>query len=134
MVRRLFTRRRDGLAAFRQNYAADGLGPVTVDQRAAMTDFGRCIACGLCDRGEGDRMAESNGAYAGVMQLMLATSRSMPDFAAAARAFSHVSDEVLVEKERICPTHVPMVRIARFVREKAAEARVSGAANPPNPT
>ena len=50
-----------------------------------MERFGRCIACGLCDRGEGARIARSGGAYRGLMELVLASSRSMPDFAAAAR-------------------------------------------------
>jgi len=54
------------------------------------------------------------------MALVLAASRSMPDFRAAAYSWSFVSDEVLAEKERICPTLVPFRDIARFVREKAA--------------
>jgi hypothetical protein len=90
-----------------------------------MDDFGRCIACGLCDRGEGERIARSSGAYSGVMQLILAASRSMPDFGAAAVGFAHVPDDVLAEKELICPTQVPMRKIAGFVREKAGEARMS---------
>jgi hypothetical protein len=85
-----------------------------------MTAFGRCIACGLCDRGEADRIARSGGAYRGVMALVLAASRSMPDFRAAAYSFSFVPDEVLAEKERICPTGVPFRDIARFVRDKAS--------------
>jgi hypothetical protein len=108
-----------GIRAFRENYDADGLPPVTLEERLAMTDFQRCIACGLCDRGEAERIACSGGAYRGVMALMLSGSRSMPDFRAAAYSFSFVSDTVLAEKERICPTSVPMVAIARFVRAKA---------------
>jgi hypothetical protein len=49
--------------------------------------------------------------------------------------FAHVPDDVLAEKERICPTRVPMRQIAKFVREKAGEARVSlvpGASGPPS--
>jgi hypothetical protein len=125
LMRRLFGLGRTGLGAFSENYAADGLSAVSAEQRLEMGTFGRCIACGLCDRGEGERIARSGGAYPGVMQLMLASSRSMPDFGAAARGFAHVSDEVLAEKERLCPSEVPMRRIARFVREKAAEARPS---------
>lgn len=116
---------RSGLAAFRANYAADGLGPVSPDQRRAMESFGRCIACGLCDRGERERIARSGGAYHGVMTLMLAASRSMPDFGAAVLALRHVPDDVLARKEGLCPTRVPMRSIAAFVREKAGEARVS---------
>jgi hypothetical protein len=44
----------------------------------------------------------------------------MPDYRAAAYSFSFVSDDVLAEKETICPTGVPFRAIARFVREKAS--------------
>jgi hypothetical protein len=125
IVKRAFGRRQGGLPAFRSNYAADGLAPVSPEQRASMETFGRCIACGLCDRGEGERIYRSNGAYHGVMELILASSRSMPDFGAAAIGFAAVPDDVLAEKEKACPTRVPMRRIAAFVREKAGEARVS---------
>jgi hypothetical protein len=125
VLRRLFIRRADGLGRFRDNYAADGLAPLTAEQRATMQTFGGCIACGLCDRGESERIAKSGGAYPGVMQLILAASRSMPDFGAAAVGFAHVPDEVLAEKELICPTEVPMRKIAKFVKDKAGEARVS---------
>lgn len=120
LLRLLFGRRaRDGIAAFRANYDADGLPPVSAEERAKLATFSRCIACGLCDRGEGSRIAASGGAYRGTMALVLAASRSMPDFRAAAYSFSFVPDEVLAEKERICPTGVPFREIARFVRDKA---------------
>ena len=125
LLRRAVGGGRGGLRSFRENYAADGLAPVTGAQRAAMVEFGGCIACGICDRGESVRIARSRGAYAGVMEAVLAASRSMPDYGAAAIAWSHVSDDVLAEKERACPTAVPMRKIAAFVREKAGEARVS---------
>lgn len=121
LVRRLFGGGRGGIAAFRENYDADALPPLDEDERRELGSFGRCIACGLCDRGEGERVAASGGAYRGVMSLVLAGSRSMPDFRAAAVAFDHVPDEVLADKERLCPTGVPFRRIARFVREKADE-------------
>jgi hypothetical protein len=54
------------------------------------------------------------------MAIVLASSRSMPDFDAAAIALDHVPDEVLAAKEEICPTGVPFVALARFVRAKAA--------------
>jgi hypothetical protein len=111
----------DGLLAFRANYDAEGLPPVTVDEREALTEFGRCIACGLCDRGEAARIKQSGGAYRGLMPLMLAASRSMPDFRAAAYSFSFVSEEALLEKERGCPTQMPMSKVARFVRAKAEQ-------------
>ncbi len=120
VFRRLFTSRKSGIAAFRANYDADGLPPVSLAEREAMPDFSRCIACGLCDRGESGRIAASGGAYRGLMTLVLAGSRSMPDYRAAAYSFSFVTDEVLAQKEQICPTQVPFRGIARFVRDKAS--------------
>ena len=120
VARRIFTRNKSGIAAFRRNYDADGLPPVSPAERTAMPDFSRCIACGLCDRGEAGRIAASGGAYRGVMALVLAGSRSMPDYRAAAYSFGFVSDEVLAEKEAICPTQVPFRAMAHFVRDKAA--------------
>ncbi len=121
LVRRVFGKA-GGIAAFRQAYDADGLPPVTAAERLELPSFSRCIACGICDRGESERIGASGGAYRGVMPLMLSASRSMPDFRAAAYSLSFVTDEVLAEKERSCPAQVPMRRIAAFLRAKADEA------------
>jgi len=119
VLRRVFGPRGHGIADFRANYDADGLPPVTAAERAVLPEFQRCIACGLCDRGEADRIARSGGAYRGTMALVLAGSRSMPDYRAAAYSFSFVDDDVLAEKELICPTGVPFRKLASFVRAKA---------------
>ena len=111
----------EGLRAFRANYDAEGLPPVTEQEREDLTEFGRCIACGVCDRGEAGRIKQSGGAYRGLMPLMLAGSRSMPDFRAAAYSFSFVPEQVLEQKQAACPTGMPMVKVARFVRAKALE-------------
>jgi len=120
LVIRFFSRGHDGIAKFRENYDADGLPPVTPEERAGMNDFQRCVACGLCDRGEAQRIARSGGAYRGVMALVVAGSRSMPEFRAAAYGFSFVPEDVLADKERLCPVRIPFRRVAAFVRDKAA--------------
>lgn len=138
LLSRLFGSKKSlGIAQFEQNYAQDRLPPVTPEEREAISGFGGCIACSICDRGEINRIAASRGEYLGVMHLMLGASRSMPDFGAAALSFGHVSDEVLAAKERECPTAVPMRAIAKFVREKAQEearldelARAAGGQRP----
>jgi succinate dehydrogenase/fumarate reductase-like Fe-S protein len=112
---------RRGLSDFRRSYAADRLPPVAPDERHYLTQLGGCIACGLCDVGEGARIARSKGAYAGVMDLMLASSRNMPDYDAAVRSFDAVGDERLAELEARCPVRVPMRKLAAFVRSKAVE-------------
>jgi hypothetical protein len=115
----------DGLARFRENYAADGLTPLSELDRTQMRQFGRCIACGRCDRGDAERTLGSKGEYRGTMGLVLAASRSMPDYRAAARGFAHLSEADLAAKERVCPTRVPLRLLARFVHANAAAARVS---------
>jgi hypothetical protein len=120
LLLRPFTAGQSGVALFRENYDADGLPPLSPEERSGITSFQRCVTCGLCDRGEGERMARSGGAYRGVMALVVAGSRSMPDFRAAAYTFGFVPEEVLREKEQICPVRIPFRRIATFVHDKAA--------------
>ncbi len=118
LVGRLFGRK-TGLPLFHENYDADGLAALDADERARLPSFTRCIACGRCDVGEGERMAASKGRYAGLMQVVLSTTRSMPDYDAATEALAFVPDEVLKQKETVCPTGVPFVELAKFVRAKA---------------
>ncbi|MBL9026682.1 MAG: hypothetical protein JNL21_31070 [Myxococcales bacterium] len=110
-----------GLPLFLQNYGPDRLPPVTPDERSMMPKFSGCFACGRCDIGEAERIRKSRGAYPGVMGFVLASSRSMPDYDAAERALAFVDDAVLAAKEEICPAHVPISALARFVRAKAEE-------------
>ena len=115
---RLF-RAKTGLPLFRQNYDADRLPPLDAEERAAMPGLSGCIACGRCDHGEGSRMGASEGAYPGLMAFVLASSRSMPDFDAAALALAHLDEGGLEAKELRCPTAVPLRALVRFVRRKA---------------
>ena len=118
LVGRLFGRK-TGLPLFHENYDADGLPALEPEERERVASFSRCIACGRCDVGEADRISASNGEYPGLMTIVLSSSRSMPDYDAAARSLAHVPVEVLAQKEEICPTRVPFVELARFVRSKA---------------
>src|SRR5262245_5213765 len=60
-----------GLALFHENYDSDRLSALRAEERARMHEFSRCIACGRCDVGEGERMARSRGAYPGLMAVVL---------------------------------------------------------------
>lgn len=122
--------RKTGLALFHENYEADRLPAVDAADRERLQTFSRCVACGLCDVGEADRIIASRGAYPGVMAVVLASSRSMPDFDAAAIALDHVPEEALRQKETICPAQVPFVELSRFVKRKAAP-RVAPSPSPP---
>jgi hypothetical protein len=112
---------RRGLAEFKTSYAPDRLPPVAADERRALPKLSGCIACGLCDVGEGVRAAAASGIYGGTMDLMLASSRSMPDYDVAVTSFARVPDARLAQLEARCPARVPMRKVAAFVRAKAAE-------------
>ena len=101
-----------GLVLFHENYGADRLAPLSEAERAELPRFSGCIACGRCDWGEGDRVAASRGAYPGLMQLVLASSRAMPDFDAAARGFANVPETVLQYKVARCPVLLPFPELA----------------------
>jgi hypothetical protein len=116
-----------GLRLFHANYDADRLPSLSPSEREKIVSFSRCIACGRCDIGEAQRIERSKGQYPGLMAFTLAASRSMPDFDAAAAVLGHVPDEVLAEKESVCPVGMPFVDLARFIREKAEEIRGSSA-------
>jgi hypothetical protein len=129
LVRTLITQRFGrprGLAAFLRSYAADRVPPFTPEERRVLPRLGGCIACGLCDVGEGAAIARSAGPYAGVMDLMLASSRGMPDYDLAVRSFDAVGDDRLATLEGRCPTRVPMRQLAAFVRAQAAEVERAG--------
>lgn len=123
-----FLGRKTGLPLFHENYDADGLPALEPTERQRMPQFERCIACGRCDVGEAGRIAASQGRYAGLMPIVLASSRSMPDYAAAVEALSFVPESELVRKEKICPTGVPFVELANFVRSKALLSKGDAAA------
>jgi hypothetical protein len=124
LFKRLLLRRR-GLAAFVSNYEADGLSSVTEQERAQLGRFGGCIACGLCDRDETRTLQARAGSYSGLMGVVLAASRSMPDYAAASLSVAHLTPAQLSAKEELCPTRVPIASIVDFIRAKAPAARVS---------
>jgi succinate dehydrogenase/fumarate reductase-like Fe-S protein len=118
----LFTKQPPGLMVFHDNYGSEGLSAIEPAERDDLEQFSRCIACGRCDHGEAERIATSRGEYPGLMQLVLASTRSMPDYDAAARGFAHIPEETLGEKTQICPVRIPFRRLAEFVRAKAGVA------------
>jgi succinate dehydrogenase/fumarate reductase-like Fe-S protein len=119
LLKKVFHAGPRGIALFRANFEAEHLSSLTSAERAELPSYSRCIACGRCNAGDGERIAASKGAYPGTMALMVASSRSLPDLAAASEALRWISDDDLVRKEAQCPTSVPMRRIAAFIRAHA---------------
>lgn len=123
VLRALFTKQPPGLQIFHDNYGTEGLEPIEPAEREQITRFSRCIVCGRCDLGEAERIGASAGEYPGLMQLVVASTRNMPDYDAAARGFAHVPEEVLRSKVRRCPVRIPFVELAAFVKARAPQDR-----------
>ncbi len=121
IVKQLFGRPRPGIAQFHENYDGDGLRALDQGERERLARFSGCVACGRCDVGEAERVVASRGQYPGLMQLVLASSRSMPDYDAAARGFSFVPEAVLRQKSAACPARIPFAELAAFVRAKSSK-------------
>jgi succinate dehydrogenase/fumarate reductase-like Fe-S protein len=119
LLKKVFGTGPRGIALFRANFEAEHLSSLTSAERAELPSLSRCIACGRCNAGDGERIAASKGAFPGTMGLMVASSRGLPDFVAANEALQWISDEDLARKEAVCPTKVPMRRVAAFIRAHA---------------
>ena len=135
IVKRML-RTESGLAQFHRNYGGEQLAPLAPEDRAGLQRFEGCVACGRCDLGEADRMVAAHGAYPGLMQVVLASTRSIPDFDAAARALAHAPDALLEAKASRCPAQIPFAELAALVRKTsslsaaAVGPRSLGAARP----
>jgi succinate dehydrogenase/fumarate reductase-like Fe-S protein len=119
LLKNAFGRGPRGLALFRANFEAEGLSSTSADEREALSSFSRCIACGRCNAGDGIRIARSQGAYPGTMQLVLASSRSLPDASRAEKALQWITADELAAKEKLCPTAVSLHDLAAFMRRHA---------------
>lgn len=111
--------KRPGLVQFELNYSGEGLSTVSRSERLQIAHFGRCIACGLCDRGDAGSIVKSHGKYRSTMSLVLAASRSMPEFKAAQASFGVLDRQQLLVKEQLCPARVPITELAAFVAHHA---------------
>jgi hypothetical protein len=114
-------KRSGGLARFRAQFDPEGLVPIDCDEREVLAASGRCLACTLCDRGEGPRRAAAQGRYPGLMALVLASTRRLDDLEAAAEGFRFVPDAVLAAQEAVCPARVPIRRLALLVQRRAGQ-------------
>jgi len=111
-----FRRPGDGERRFLENYAAEGLPPLSLGERRLLPALDRCIACGLCNA-MCETLAHGPRHLFGGPFALGASARSMPDFGAFA---AHLREEVECADCRrcqtVCPTGVPLYDLALFVR------------------
>jgi hypothetical protein len=103
-----------GASRFRANFFPEGLIPTTLEDRDRLREASRCVHCGLCD---------APGTAAGLPSpslLPLVFSRStveLPQARAALARFGAASAP-LAAGEALCPTGVPLRRLASWLAER----------------
>lgn len=121
-----------GEAKFLQNYAGEGLVPTLPEDKALLSAAGRCIACGLCDQLDGQLGKLSRGIYGGASLVPLQYSRSSVEVRHAQAAIEALDPEAYRPGEAVCPTRVPLVALAAWLKVRLARtlAPAAGAGGP----
>jgi len=119
-LRRILQRRPAGKASFLANYAVEGLVPTTPADKAMLEAAGRCISCGLCDELDGQLGAIARGAYQGASILPRQYARSSVELRWSAAAIEAIDPEAYRAGEAACPTRVPLVALAMWLKERCA--------------
>jgi succinate dehydrogenase/fumarate reductase-like Fe-S protein len=121
-LKRLFsTDERSGKQRFLDNYAPEGLVPISAEDRRILQGAARCIHCGLCEAYDLARAAVSRTVYDGASLLPIAYSRATPDLPRARAALISLREDNLARSEAVCPTRVPLRSIARYLQRKMDE-------------
>lgn len=121
-LKRFFsTDARSGKQKFLDNYASEGLIPMTLEDRQVLHGAARCIHCGLCDAYDLAMAVIPRTTYDGASLLPIAYSRATPDLPRARAAVAQLREEQLQRAEAVCPTRVPLRSIARYLQRKLQE-------------
>ena len=127
-LKKLFSRdERTGKQRFLDNYAPEGLIPTSAADREVLEQASRCIHCGLCDAYDPTLSTLPRTVYGGVSLLPVSYSRATPDMPRARQAIETIRPEALVQAEAVCPTRVPLQRIARYLKGRLAQLDACGA-------
>lgn len=140
---KMLRRRGSGLDRFRAAYVAEGLAPVTAEDRAIALAAQECISCGLCEAGCALAGADPSVRALGLHAAFRLYGRGPQELPLAAGALAACAG--CAGCDALCPTGVPISRVVTHLASRAramaaapaAEAGPSAAADaeapPPNP-
>lgn len=109
--RRILFIKSPGLDQFLENYRPDRIVPYSAEAKRLLSDFSRCISCGLCDALCPAVKKLSQEKFLGPSFISHA-ARSLPDFALAPLDFE--ACEGCRGCESICPERVPIKKVISF--------------------
>lgn len=108
-----------GIERFYENYASEGLVPTRPGDRAALAAAGRCISCGLCDAFDRNLSKLPRTAYDGASLLPRQYTRSSADIPHLLPLIRRLRPADLRRAEAVCPTGVPLVELAHWLKARA---------------
>lgn len=128
-LRRAFDAGPRGRDKFLAHYAPEGLVPTTPADKAMLAAAGRCIHCGLCDAFDGQLARLPKAVYGGAALVPLQYARSSVELVHAGAAIRAIDPEAYRDAEAVCPTRVPLVALAGWLKERLE--RTASVAAPP---
>lgn len=117
ILKRVFFIESPGLHAFLSYYKEDKIAAISASQKELLSEFSRCISCGLCD---------SACAALGPSGIVLGPSflphisRSIPDFVGTTSDIFETCGGCQ-GCEAACPVRVPLRKILEFMKAKNEE-------------
>jgi len=128
LVRTFLPRR--GLTRFLGAYGPEGLYPLEAEEKAVVASLSRCIACAACDArfDAYDRVARNT--LRAPSDLVLAASRSLPEWDALAAPIAELERGDLDALEAVCPARIPFRDLVRVAKKRAASQQEARARLP----
>lgn len=123
-LRKLFRDRGSGLERFSAAYLSEGLVPTSREDRAVGEAASACIACGLCETGCDLSRAPPPVRALGLHAAFRLYSRSAVELPLAREALEACAG--CEGCDALCPTGVPISRVLRHLRARAAAAEGPG--------
>ncbi|AKF10675.1 hypothetical protein [Sandaracinus amylolyticus] len=120
-----------GLLRFKESYGREGLFELARDEQEVVASLSRCIACGICDAHFGDFTNVARSTMRAPSDVVLAHTRSLPDWDALVRPLAQLERGDLARIERLCPAQIPLARVVEVARRRAEALRAERASAPP---
>ncbi|MFB6372418.1 MAG: hypothetical protein ABEN55_04780 [Bradymonadaceae bacterium] len=108
-----------GLDQFRENFDEEGLASLSEREREALTQWERCIGCGLCEAACSDLSVIPENRHAGPRFVAMAAMRDLSEAEEALPSAEALEECDCEELEQVCPVDIPIGDVAEFLERMA---------------
>lgn len=105
-----------GLELFRENFDRDGLYSLTARERELLSDWQRCIGCGLCEAACPALSIIPKNRHAGPRYLAMGSMRDLSESGVALDSAESLEACDGDELEEVCPVDIPLGDLAEFIK------------------